>query len=65
MRTLAKLLNDINSISDKVDDRFRANLYYTIEGANKIVQELRDHEFTDIPKGLQEDANKNFISSHI
>lgn len=65
MRALAKLLNDINSVSSKVNNKFRANLYYTVEGADKIVQELRDHEFTDIPKGLQEDANKNFISSHI
>lgn len=63
MKVLAQVLNDINSISNKVEERFMANLYYTVD--NKLLQVLRDHEFTDIPKELQEDANKNFISSHI
>lgn len=65
MNALATLLNNINSVTNKVEDRFRVNLYYTIPNANKVIQELRDHEFTSIPIGLQEQASKNFISSHI
>lgn len=32
---------------------------------NKILKKINQHEFTIIPYSLQEDANKNFISSHI
>lgn len=36
-----------------------------LQGMVKVVQAIMDHEFTIIPKSLQEDASKNFVSSHI
>lgn len=53
-----KLLNYLN-------DNNITEIQYTVEGGDKIVQAIREHEFTIIPKSLQEDASKNFVSSHI
>lgn len=48
---------DIDEDEDEDDDN---NL-----NGNKILKKIKQHEFTIIPYSLQEDANKNFISSHI
>lgn len=54
----AKLLNFLNqnNISE---------ISYTIPEGVEVQQAIANHEFTKIPYSLQEDANKNFISSHI
>lgn len=53
-----KLLNFLNknNISE---------ISYTIPEGAEVQQAIANHEFTKIPYSLQEEANKNFISSHI
>lgn len=53
-----ELLNYLNS--NNITD-----ITYSIPEGKEVVQAIRSHEFTKIPYSLQEDANKNFISSHI
>lgn len=61
LRGYIKILTAINTIArDK-----RANIYYTVENAQEVIQKLREHEFTKLPTQLLSDANKNFIASHI
>lgn len=38
---------------------------YSIPEGAEVVQAIRSHEFTKVPYSLQEEASKNFISSHI
>lgn len=38
---------------------------YSIPEGEEVVQAIRSHEFTKVPYSLQEEASKNFISSHI
>lgn len=38
---------------------------YTIPEGKEVVQSIRTHEFTQVPYSLQEEASKNFVSSHI
>ena len=53
-----KLLNFLNqnNISE---------ISYTIPEGVEVQQAIANHEFTKVPYSLQEDANKNFVSSHI
>lgn len=69
----AKLLkylnnNNITEVSytapDIVEDEDDEDDDNNLNG-NKILKKIKQHEFTIIPYSLQEDANKNFISSHI
>lgn len=63
INTYVKLLNylhknnitDIKSTSDFADK----------EAIKEVFHKIQEHEFTKIPYNLQEDASKNFISSHI
>lgn len=57
-------VNVLNAINSIISNK-RANIYYTIPNSNEIVQKLREHEFTKLPTKSLQDANKNFIASHI
>lgn len=56
-----KILEAINTIAFNK----RANVYYTIQTADKVIQKLIQHEFTELPSQILSNANKNFISSHV
>lgn len=58
VRGYVKLLNYLN-------ENNISEINYTVEGGKEVLKAIRSHEFTKIPKNLVEDANKNFISSHI
>ena len=53
-----KLLNYLNNNNI-------TKITYTVPEGDEVVRAIRMHEFTDIPYSLREEANKNFISSHI
>lgn len=53
-----KLLNYLNQNNI-------TEITYTNPEGDTILNKISSHEFTKIPYSLQEDANKNFISSHI
>ena len=58
IRAYADLLTYLN-------DNNITEITWTIEPSEDIMQNLRSHEYTKIPKNMLEMASKNFISSHI
>lgn len=60
----AKLQNN-PAPEEKDAEKLYFTVNYTHEFGDQLMKLIANHEFTDIPYSLQEDASKNFISSHI
>lgn len=61
----ADLLNKINKKAYTDGKQQKVNITYTNPRGMDIVKMLQQHENTKLPKVLQQEVSKNFISSHI
>lgn len=58
-------INGYVELLNYLNDNNITQITYTIPEGAEVVQAIRTHEFTKVPYSLQEEASKNFISSHI
>lgn len=58
-------INGYVELLNYLNDNNITQISYTIPEGAEVVQAIRTHEFTKVPYSLQEEASKNFISSHI
>ena len=58
-------INGYVELLNYLNDNNITQINYTVPEGAEVVQAIRTHEFTKVPYSLQEEASKNFISSHI
>lgn len=58
-------INGYVELLNYLNDNNITKIIYTVPEGAEVVQAIRTHEFTKVPYSLQEEASKNFISSHI
>lgn len=58
-------INGYVELLNYLNDNNITQINYTVPEGVEVVQAIRTHEFTKVPYSLQEEASKNFISSHI
>lgn len=58
-------INGYVELLNYLNDNNITKIAYTVPEGAEVVQAVRIHEFTKVPYSLQEEASKNFISSHI
>lgn len=58
-------INGYVELLNYLNDNNITKITYTVPEGAEVVQAVRTHEFTKVPYSLQEEASKNFISSHI
>lgn len=57
------LIRKLNTIENQVNGKY--GVFWNTKNGRQILDVAESHEKTKIPQTLTEDANKNFISSHI
>lgn len=57
------LIRKLNSIQDFEDEYYKVS--WTVDNGRQILDIIESHETSKIPRQLQIDSEKNFISSHI